>query len=298
MSAPHARPTAPARPSRLAGIRPVVAGALRQARIELRIQLTGWTALSWLFFPLIGLVVMWFLRDSEIMASEVTLAQLGVAGILTMYLLTSGLMGIAGQLVMAREDGTLLRAKAVPHGVSARLLGDVVTYIGVSLVPALVLLVGASLLFDGVTPPTGGRWLWLAVVCLLGLMATLPIGAVLGSLIKSPTMLGWLSLIIYGSLAIAGIFYPITALPGWLQWVGQLLPTYWFGLGVRSAMLPDAAAALEIAHSWRTGLTVTVLLGWALVGLLLAPKALSRMARRQSGSAVAAARDRVMSKGY
>jgi len=34
------------------------------------------------------------------------------------------------------------------------------------------------------------------------------------------------------------------------------------------------------------------------IGMTLAPIMLRRMARRQSGSAVAAARERIMSKGY
>ena len=37
---------------------------------------------------------------------------------------------------------------------------------------------------------------------------------------------------------------------------------------------------------------------WAVVGLVLAPIVLRRMARRQTGSAIAAARDKVMSRGY
>jgi ABC-2 type transport system permease protein len=37
---------------------------------------------------------------------------------------------------------------------------------------------------------------------------------------------------------------------------------------------------------------------WAVIGLLLAPILLRRMARRESGSTLAAARERIMSKGY
>jgi ABC-2 type transport system permease protein len=65
---------------------------------------------------------------------------------------------------------------------------------------------------------------------------------------------------------------------------------YWMGLGMRSAFLPDAAAALEIGGSWRTLETVAVLGGWAVLGLLVTPAVLRRMARRQSGSQVEAAR--------
>jgi ABC-2 type transport system permease protein len=60
---------------------------------------------------------------------------------------------------------------------------------------------------------------------------------------------------------------------------------------MRSAFLPDAAVAVEVGDSWRTGMTVLVLGAWALFGLLVTPRVLRRMARRQSGSQVQAARD-------
>lgn len=276
----------------------IVGGALRQARVELRSQLRSWIGLSWLMFPGIGLAVLLFLRGSAVMASEISLAQLGVPGVLAMYLVTSGLMGIAGQLMTERDDGTLLRAKAVPHGMSSQLLGDVLVFLAVVLAPTVLLLVVAALLIDGVTPATIGGWWTLLWVCALGLCATLPIGAVVGAVAKSPVMLGWTSLLVYGSVAISGIFYPLAALPGWLQLVGQALPTYWVGLGLRSALLPEVAMALEVGQSWR-GLETVLALGiWAALGLALAPVALRRMTRRQSGSQVAAAQQRVLSRGY
>jgi ABC-2 type transport system permease protein len=99
-------------------------------------------------------------------------------------------------------------------------------------------------------------------------------------------------------MAPSGLFYPITALPTWMEWVGQAFPFYWVGLGARSAMLPAEMAAAEIGGSWRTVEMFAVLGVWTVIGMLLTPMVLRRMARGQSGSTVAAARDRIMSKGY
>lgn len=276
----------------------VVRAALRQARIELRIQLFSWAALGWMVFPVIGLVVLVFLRDQDVMGSRVTLAQLGIPGLLAMSLISSGVMGVGAQLLTEREDGTLLRAKAVPHGMVAHLLANVVIFTGVSLGPLLVLLAMAALVVPGVTPVDAAGWLRLLWVAVLALLATLPLGALLGAVVPNPVALGWSGLLLYGALAISGVFYPLSALPGWVQWIGQTLPTYWLGLGLRSALLPPEAVALEVGQSWRLGLVAAVLLAWAAAGLLLAPAVLRRMARRQSGSQVAAARDRVMARGY
>jgi ABC-2 type transport system permease protein len=70
----------------------------------------------------------------------------------------------------------------------------------------------------------------------------------------------------------------------------------WLGLGVRSVLLPASLAAVELGHSWRHLETLGVLGLWAVAGLVLAPILLRRMARRESGSAVAARREKAMSR--
>ena len=60
---------------------------------------------------------------------------------------------------------------------------------------------------------------------------------------------------------------------------------------MRSAFLPESAAALEVAGSWRTAQTVLVLGAWAVAGMIVTPIVLRRMARRQSGSQMEAARE-------
>jgi ABC-2 type transport system permease protein len=72
---------------------------------------------------------------------------------------------------------------------------------------------------------------------------------------------------------------------GVVQGVAQVFPMYWVGLGMRSAFLPDAAAALEVGGSWRTLETVLVPGARAMTGLLVTPSLLRRMAGRQSGFA-------------
>ncbi len=276
----------------------VLRGAWRQLVIDLRVQLFSPMLISWLIMPTIGLLVVYFLRDSDVMGSEVSLAQLGIPGLLAMTVVTSGLIGIAGQLITERDDGTLLRAKAVPGGMPSRLIGDVVVNIGTALGPMLVLLGLAGFLVPDIWPSSPAAWFTLLWVSILGLFATLPFGAVFGAMLRSPALLWTTALGTYGLLAISGIFYPLQALPGWVQTIAQVLPVYWTGLGLRSALLPDAAVALEVGQSWRTLETLGMLGLWTAVGLALAPIALRRMARRQSGSAVAAARERVLNQGY
>ena len=97
-------------------------------------------------------------------------------------------------------------------------------------------------------------------------------------------------------MAISGIFYPMTAQADWLSPVAQVFPFYWIGLGMRSAFLPDTAAAAEISGSWRLLATVGVLGAWAAVELALAPAMLQRMARHQSGASLEAGRQKRMQR--
>ncbi len=276
----------------------VLRGALRQSRIELRVQLLSPMLASWLIMPGTGLLILFFLRDIDVMDSAVSVAQLGVPGILAMTIITSGLLGVAGQLITERDDGTLLRSKAVPGGMTSRLLGDVLVNMGTAIGPMLLLITVAAFLFEGLAPNGLLGWVTLLWVSILGLLATLPFGAVFGALLRDPMLLWTVGMAVYGGLAISGVFYPIQAMPEWVQMIGQALPLYWIGLGLRHAMLPPEAVALEIGESWRVAETIAMLGGWAVIGLLLAPIALRRMARRQSGSNVSAARDRVLSRGY
>ena len=217
-----------------------------------------------------------------------------LASVLGMNIGFNGLASLAGVLAVEREDGTLLRAKAIPHGMTSYLIGKIVTTSGVILISVASTLITGLFLFRGLAVGHAGAWLTLIWVLALGLAATLPIGAILGSLFPSARSAGLLTLVIGGLVAISGIFYPITHLPHWLQWIGQAFPLYWLGLGMRSALLPASLASVEIGHSWRHLATFGVLAGWTAVGLMLAPVVLRRMARRESGSTVAARREKAL----
>ena len=185
--------------------------------------------------------------------------------------------------------------KAIPNGMLGYLLGKVVNISGQIVFTVAITLLAGAFLFTGLALGSPGSWLTLAWVLALGLLATLPLGAVLGSLFSSQRSAGGpMLLLLTGLAAISGIFYPITHLPVFLQWTGQVFPLYWLGLGMRSALLPNAMAAVEIGHSWRHLATFGVLSAWAIAGLLLAPVVLRRMARHESGSNVAARREKAM----
>jgi ABC-2 type transport system permease protein len=274
-----------------------VRAGLRRGLIELRNTFSNGQDLWNYFFPTVALLIaMFFMRGSTVPGTSFSLGARTLPSALGMGLAFGGMLLLASQLVIEREDGTLLRAKATPNGMLGYLVGKITLMSTVALLCMTLQLVPALFFLDGLEVTSASAWLTLLWVSVLGLVATLPLGAVIGAMIENPRNLGLVMLPTMGLIALSGIFYPINGLPGWLQAVAQVFPIYWLGLGMRSALLPDDMAAVELGHSWRHLETLGVLGAWAVLGLVLAPVVLRRMARRESGSRVAARRERAMQR--
>jgi ABC-2 type transport system permease protein len=273
-----------------------VRAGLSRGWIEFRQTVTTPGDLIAILIPAGGfLAAMIWTRHTHVPGTDFSLGTTMLVSVLGLNVGVYGFVTMGDLLVVEREDGTLLRAKAIPNGMLGYLLGKVVNISGQTAFAAAATLLAGAFLFKGLAIGNPGSWLTLAWVLVLGLLAVLPLGAVLGSLFPSQRSAGpWWVLLLGGLGAISGIFYPITHLPTALQWIAQVFPMYWLGLGSRSALLPNAMAAVEIGHSWRHLATFGVLSAWAVAGLVLAPIVLRRTARRESGSAVAARREKVM----
>lgn len=251
---------------------------------------------DWGFFAFMGLGVLGYLflnRNNEVEALGFSLSMpvFAMPSMLGALIAFGLVIGPGYALAMEREDGTLLRSKAVPHGVTGYVSGQVALNVLGIFPTFVIILVPGMFLFDDLMQNGLAGWGTVAAITILGLLATLPLGIILGSLVPNVQKMGtWGFMPVMGLTAISGIFFPIQNLWTWLQTVAQIFPIYWLGLGMRSAFLPDEAAVLEIGESWRTTQTVIVLVVWAIIGFAITPRVLRRMARRQSGSAVEAAR--------
>jgi ABC-2 type transport system permease protein len=264
--------------------------------IELRQSLTnGGDLFNHFFWPVLMLVTLYFMRSVSFGASGYLLSTLVLPSILGMNA-SMAMVTMSQWLTGDREDGTLLRAKATPHGIQGYLIGKIVFVSGGLLIDLAIFLIPALLLIPGLEVGHLSSWLTFIWVLVLGLVATLPIGAVLGSVFTSARSQGLLTLPVLALIAISGIFYPITTLPVWVQGIAQVFPIYWMGLGMRSALLPDSAASLEIGASWRHLETIGVLGVWAMLALVLAPIVLRRMSNRESGSRMAKRREQALQR--
>jgi len=245
----------------------------------------------YLFTAFLAVGYLFLRRNTEIEGTDLLLPSVALPSILGAFVAFGVVIGPAYTLAMEKEDGTLLRHKAVPHGLVGYFTGQLV-FQTLNLVPQMVtILIPSFLLFDDLMAEPSG-WFTVAWVLLVGILAAMPIGMVIGALVPSTQKVGtWGMLPVMVLAGISGIFYPLQQLWGWVQVLAQVFPMYWLGLGMRSAFLPDEAAALEVGESWRTWETVAVLGVWAVVGAVLTPVVLRRMSRRSTGSQVQAAKE-------
>ncbi|GAA4418081.1 ABC transporter permease [Actinokineospora soli] len=248
------------------------------------------------FYNAIPLIFLITSRDSTLPGTDIPMGGKLLPGMLALMVVFS-VMGVAYYLSTEREDGTLLRAKAVPRGMSAYVVGLAVVAILDVVVSLLIVLVPGMVIVPDVPAGDIGLWLGLVGYVFLGLVACLPLGVLIGSAVQSPRAIGGFGFLITMGLAmISGLFFPMAALWGWVQALVQVFPLYWLGLGMRSLFLPDAAAAFEVAGSWRTLETIAVLGAWAAIGLVLGPVLLRRTARRESGASMEARRAAAMQR--
>jgi ABC-2 type transport system permease protein len=270
----------------------------RRGRIEfLNSVRAGSDIAYYVIVSMIFLVVLYLNRNSMVPGTDVSVATFMLPGLLALQVVFAGAFGIATVLATEREDGTLLRLKSVPYGMVGYVAGQLVRVCLEIAFSMVIVLLPAAFFVPGLMADGPLAALGAVGYLVLGLFAVLPLGFVVGSIFKNPRSVGgWGMLVMGGIVYISGIFVPLATLPGWVQFIGQLTPTYWLGLGLRSTLLPESAAIAEIDGSWRTLLTIVVLVGWAVIGAVLAPKMLRRMARRESGSSVAARREKALQR--
>lgn len=249
--------------------------------------------LFWAGVPLAFLILN---RDSEVEGIPISFGALALAGLLGLTVAAAA-YGPAVYIAADREDGTVLRARAVPYGITAYVTGVLTQSVLETAVTMIFLIVPGYLLFEGLVVPDVVGWTTLVAVTVFGLLATLPMGVIIGSVIKSARLIGGVGLLVLGGVTvISGIFIPLQEFPGWVQVLAQALPVYWVGLGMRSVFLPDAAMAWELTGSWRTLETFVVLGAWSVAGALIAPVVLRRMTRRATGAAVEANRQQALQR--
>lgn len=154
-------------------------------------------------------------------------------GILAYAVLTAGLSaGI--RLVGDRERGTLRRVRATPIPVWAFLASSVVSQLVLVAVQVAVLLGVGHLMYGVGLGPSPGP---VVLILLIGSLCFLAGGfLVAGIARREQAAIVLTNMISLPQLFVAGVFYPLSGAPDWLQKVSVVMPLTYFSNGLRGLM--------------------------------------------------------------
>ncbi|MDP2125532.1 MAG: ABC transporter permease [Parvibaculum sp.] len=154
---------------------------------------------------------------------------LGVILTMTMIIFTA--------LAMTREveRGTMENLLTMPVRPLEVMVGKILPYIAVGYIQTAVILAAAYWLFS--VPMTGNLWL-LSAVLLVFVAANLAVGFTFSTLARNQLQAVQMTIFFFlPSILLSGFMFPFRGMPGWAQWIGEVLPITHFLRIVRGILL-------------------------------------------------------------
>ncbi len=276
----------------------ILRAGVAQTRAELRINFLTPAFLATILSPIFLLLsVYFFLRDSHFDG----IFQSGGA-----YMM-AGLIGGWGAMVTfqvlsemqaERTEGTLLRLRMLPYGAGAWVLGKLVTSFVVLMFTAVFSIGGGMLLFPAMRPGSALGYVALAGLLLASFLTFFPFGIVTGTLVRN-TWAQMIAMVLFIVVyAGAGTMVPLSWYPQWAQWLVAATPFYWVAHLGRWVLLPDSAGVAEVAGNFQPLLATAILVVWAIMGYLLAPRLLRSSLSRETVGSFQATREKIATRGF
>ncbi|MBH0247470.1 ABC transporter permease, partial [Streptomyces cavourensis] len=169
----------------------------------------------------------------------------------------AAVFGVGFVLMQWRRDDILRLIRMTPTPVSAVLASRYVLALGIGAVQAVLFVAVALLPSFGLQ--LDGRWPLAVPVLVLGITAFLALGVIVGSYAKTPEAVAAVANCLMIPMAfLSGSFFPLDAMPGWMQSLSRVLPLRYLNDGVSGA-LTGGGSLSDI------GVACAVLAGFALV---------------------------------
>ncbi|MGC5010920.1 ABC transporter permease [Streptosporangium sp. DT93] len=223
-----------------------------------------------LAFPIMLLVVLGSIFSGTVEGTTVDFKQVFIAGIIASGVMSVSFTGLAINIAIERDTGTIRRLACSPMPKSAYFIGKIVRVAVTGVIETVILLGVALALFKLPLPSTLNAWLTLFWVLFLGAVACSLLAIAFTALIPNSRSASAIVTPPFLVLQfISGVFFPFNQLPLWMQNTAALFPLKWMTQGLRSVFLPEAFARVEPAGSWELDRVALVLGAWCLAGLLL-----------------------------
>ena len=189
---------------------------------------------------------------------------------ITAYNIVPGLLGIILSLTLVMmtalsvtretERGTMETLLATPLEPLEIMIGKLAPYVMVGLVQTAIILTMAATLFQ---VPMEGGWVGLSLGVGLFITGSLALGFLISTVARSQLQAMQMSFFyILPSILLSGFMFPFRGMPGWAQWLGEVIPVTHFLRVVRGSLLKGQV----LGDQWRelAALTAFVLVVTAL----------------------------------
>lgn len=158
-----------------------------------------------------------------------------IPGILGFSLMNSGIIGIATAFVSFREKGILRRIKVTPFALWKFILARIVAGLLLSLVTSGIL-IGIGWVVWGLT--IRGNPLVILLSLIIVSMSMLAIGYAVAAFSRNTeTAASYANLITFPMMFLSGVFFPLGAMPNWLQPLMAIMPLKYGVQALREPML-------------------------------------------------------------
>ncbi len=178
-----------------------------------------------------------------------------VPGLLGTILTMTMLIFTALSVTREVERGTMESLLSMPLQPLEIMLGKIAPYIFIGFLQALIIL-GAGTYFFHV--PIVGSLTLLAMLTTLFITANLAVGYTFSTLARTQLQAMQMSMMWFlPNILLSGFMFPFAGMPGWAQWLGEILPLTHYLRIVRGVMLKGATLYdLSNEALWLIGLTL------------------------------------------
>jgi ABC-2 type transport system permease protein len=197
------------------------------------------------------------LNEKTIQARDLRYIDFFVPGVLAMALMQLGIFS-AIPLVIQRQNRILKRMGATPLRRSTIVASSVFFRLIIAVAQAFIIILVGRLVFD---VHMEGNWFYLTGMVLLGATTFVSMGYLIASFARTEESATPLLMAIqFPMMFLGGVFFPVEAMPDFLEPIVKAIPLTYLGDSLRQIMVDSAALNSQL-------LNISVLAGW-LVGCL------------------------------
>ena len=182
-------------------------------------------------------------------------------GFMALTVVQGALSGVGFAISREREQGTMDGLLVAPITRRSVIFGKVLSQTVRGLIQAFLIL-GLSMLLFGVR--IYGSPLLMLLTMVLGVMSFVGVGIILTAFApEQETAQMMVILLQFPMMFLSGIIFPVSSLPGWMQWIGKSMPLYYAADALRKVVILNAGLNV-------IGMDLMILIAYALVTLTAA----------------------------